>query len=305
MKLFICGKVGAHAVVRINTERAHVCFACFCQQPAKQATPRTGRWPCCGGDSVPSAGCPAALWGPRPPLSCPHPWSALAFCHIDNSAFSRMLCRWNQTLCDFGYWFFFPQHNSLETHLDYCMSAVSSFFFFFLLSGPQGVSELQRLILTCKERVCCLCLGLSWIKLLYTFVGRFFKKIFVYFWLCWVFVGVCSPVAVHMFLVAAASLVVERGLQAVQVSGAGRVRSVAVASGLSSCSSWAREHRLNSYLGSSWIRDWTRVSCIGRQILYHWATREVLWAGFCANESFHFSGLNAQECNFWVVCLIF
>ena len=35
------------------------------------------------------------------------------------------------------------------------------FSFFFLLSGPQGVSELQRLILTCKERVCCLCLGLS------------------------------------------------------------------------------------------------------------------------------------------------
>lgn len=26
---------------------------------------------------------------------------------------------------------------------------------------------------------------------------------------------------------------------------------------------------------------------------------------FCANESFHFSGLNAQEYNFWVVCLIF
>ena len=31
--------------------------------------------------------------------------------------------------------------------------------------------------------------------------------------------------------------------------------------------------------GSSLTRDWTRVSCIGRQILYHWATREAphLW----------------------------
>ena len=28
--------------------------------------------------------------------------------------------------------------------------------------------------------------------------------------------------------------------------------------------------------GSSWPRDWTRVSCIGRRILYHWATREAL-----------------------------
>ena len=26
--------------------------------------------------------------------------------------------------------------------------------------------------------------------------------------------------------------------------------------------------------GSSWSRDWTRVSCVGRQILYQWATRE-------------------------------
>ena len=27
--------------------------------------------------------------------------------------------------------------------------------------------------------------------------------------------------------------------------------------------------------GSSWIRDWTRVSSIGRQICYRWATREA------------------------------
>ena len=29
------------------------------------------------------------------------------------------------------------------------------------------------------------------------------------------------------------------------------------------------------HVGSSWTRDWTRVLCIGRQILYHWPTREV------------------------------
>ena len=28
---------------------------------------------------------------------------------------------------------------------------------------------------------------------------------------------------------------------------------------------------------SSWPRDRTRISCIGRQILYHWATQEALW----------------------------
>ena len=27
--------------------------------------------------------------------------------------------------------------------------------------------------------------------------------------------------------------------------------------------------------GSSWPRDWTFISCIGRQIPYHWATREA------------------------------
>ena len=27
--------------------------------------------------------------------------------------------------------------------------------------------------------------------------------------------------------------------------------------------------------GSSWLRDWTCISCISRRILYHWAIREV------------------------------
>ena len=34
---------------------------------------------------------------------------------------------------------------------------------------------------------------------------------------------------------------------------------------------------ISSSRGSSWPRDWTRVSCIGRQILYCWATKEAYW----------------------------
>ena len=38
------------------------------------------------------------------------------------------------------------------------------------------------------------------------------------------------------------------------------------------CTGWvALQH-----VGSSWTRDWTCVSCIGRQILNHWATRKAL-----------------------------
>ena len=33
--------------------------------------------------------------------------------------------------------------------------------------------------------------------------------------------------------------------------------------------------------GSSQLRDWTCVSCIGRQILYHWATREACCVRGC------------------------
>ena len=47
--------------------------------------------------------------------------------------------------------------------------------------------------------------------------------------------------------------------------------SVVGAHGLSSGGSWALEHRLISSLacGVFLIRDQARVSCIGRQILYH------------------------------------
>ena len=37
---------------------------------------------------------------------------------------------------------------------------------------------------------------------------------------------------------------------------------------------------MSSSRGSSQPKDWTHVSCIGRWILYHWATREVIWYPF-------------------------
>ena len=52
--------------------------------------------------------------------------------------------------------------------------------------------------------------------------------------------------------------------------------------GFSSCSPWTLEQQLwcmglvaLQHVTSSPPRDWTRVSCLGRQILYHWATREA------------------------------
>ena len=38
---------------------------------------------------------------------------------------------------------------------------------------------------------------------------------------------------------------------------------------------WHRSLAATQHMGSSWTRDWTCVSCIGRWILYHWATWEA------------------------------
>ena len=55
--------------------------------------------------------------------------------------------------------------------------------------------------------------------------------------------------------------------------------------GFNGCSSQDPGHGLNNsdtwflaapqHVASSWIRDETHISCIGRQILHHWATREA------------------------------
>ena len=58
---------------------------------------------------------------------------------------------------------------------------------------------------------------------------------------------------------------------------------IVVVCGLGSCGSRTPEHRFNGGgtkawlpVGSSRTRDQTRASCLGRQILPHWTTRETL-----------------------------
>ena len=112
----------------------------------------------------------------------------------------------------------------------------------------------------------------------------------MYFWLCWVFVaaqalslvvasGGCSLAGVCWLLIAVASLVAERRLWG--------------HAGFCRCSAWAQllllvgsrvpaQQLWHMSLAALWqvrssqIRDQTHVSCNGRWILYHWATREAL-----------------------------
>ena len=83
-----------------------------------------------------------------------------------------------------------------------------------------------------------------------------------------------------------ASVVVAHGLSSCSTLAPERV-------GFSSCGAWAQQLQLvdsrtwaqqlwrtdlvaRHHVGSSWTRDRTRVPCIGRRILNHWTTREVL-----------------------------
>ena len=82
-----------------------------------------------------------------------------------------------------------------------------------------------------------------------------------------------SLVVMHKLLIAIVSLVAEHKLWSQRASEVAACR-------FSSCSSQALEHRLSSciapwHVRSSQIKDWACVSCIGRKILYHWATREA------------------------------
>ena len=63
--------------------------------------------------------------------------------------------------------------------------------------------------------------------------------------------------------------------------------SLVVVSGLRSTGSVAVVHGCvaQPHVGSSQTRDWTRVSCVGRWTLYHWATREAPEQVFNADES--------------------
>lgn len=55
--------------------------------------------------------------------------------------------------------------------------------------------------------------------------------------------------------------------------------------GSSSCSTWALGLRYTGltapgHVWSSWIGNWTWISCIGMGILNHWTTREALFLNF-------------------------
>ena len=66
----------------------------------------------------------------------------------------------------------------------------------------------------------------------------------------------------------------ERGL----LSGCSTLASLVAEHGLQGAGfrSWCAGFVALRRVGSPWTRDRTRVPCIGRQILNHWTTREVL-----------------------------
>ena len=119
----------------------------------------------------------------------------------------------------------------------------------------------------------------------------FFKIDFknIYLWLCWVFAAAC-----RLSLVADSEGLLTSCVATVShCGGFSCCRTWALGhTGFSNCSFLALEHRLSTcgmylvlvawslvapwYVGSSWTRDQTCVSCIGRWILYHWAIKEAL-----------------------------
>ena len=83
----------------------------------------------------------------------------------------------------------------------------------------------------------------------------------------------CSPAVGSGFLIAVASLAVEHRRQGAQAS-------VVAAPGLWSTGWIVAARGLSCFRGCSQIRDQTRVFCIFRWILHHWAIREAPYTDF-------------------------
>ena len=112
-------------------------------------------------------------------------------------------------------------------------------------------------------------------------VQNIFKNYFIYFWLCWVFLAALSLV------------VVSGGYSSLGCAGFSLWTLLLLQSASSRACRfpwlWLLDSRAKAQeLGrmglvalrlvqSSHLRDWTLVSCTGRKILYHWATREALF----------------------------
>ena len=96
-------------------------------------------------------------------------------------------------------------------------------------------------------------------------VSFFVCKLFIYFWLHWVFVTVrrLSLVVMSGLLISMASPVAEHRLQGV------RARKL-----------WCTGLVAPQHVESSWTRYGTCVPCIGRQIFIHCTTREVSIVSF-------------------------
>ena len=118
---------------------------------------------------------------------------------------------------------------------------------------------------------------------IYTYIYICICKILFIYWLCWVFLGfaLAATSGGHSLAVVCGSHTVLASLP-LTAGLWGAWASVVEAWGLSSWGSRAQARSLwhlglvvRWRLGSSQTRDRTCVSCIGRQILYHWATREA------------------------------
>ena len=107
---------------------------------------------------------------------------------------------------------------------------------------------------------------------------KFFKFIYIYFWLRWVLIILhkLSPVEVNgvysLLWCMGFSL---RWLLSWQGTSSRHVDSVVADRRLWSRKFWHTGLVSLWHMGSSWIRDWTCIPCIVRQILNQWTTREA------------------------------
>ena len=113
---------------------------------------------------------------------------------------------------------------------------------------------------------------------LFCFLNDGYFKIYllIYVWLPWITMAAHQlfRVAVHGLVLAVASLVVEHRLRMHRLQQLWHVDSRA-------CAVWCTGLVALRHMESSWTRDQMHVPCIGRQILYHWTTREVQLDSLC------------------------
>ena len=110
-------------------------------------------------------------------------------------------------------------------------------------------------------------------------LNNFFIILFIYLWLCWVFVAAWAFLKLWMQRLATLQLQC-RGFLLWWLLLSWSTGSVVVEHGLSGCGApaqwlWSTGSVALEHLESSRTGDWTGVSYFGRQMLNYWATREV------------------------------